>query len=60
MVVRLNPARKRALLCCSVLGFGSSASFFLLAALMGSPLMGLVGVMLGVLAGVDVWRLLTE
>jgi len=43
-----------------VLGFGSSASFFLLAALMGSPLMGLVGVMLGALAGVDVWRLLAE
>jgi len=60
MVLKVNPARKRALLCCSLLGFGSSASFFVLAALMSSPLMGFVGVMLGALAGVDVWKLLTE
>ncbi len=60
MAVRANAARRRALLWCSIIGFGSSAAVFAMAFLMGSYLIGLVGAMLAVLAGIDVWTLISK
>ena len=50
--------RKRAVIGCSLIGFGSSASFLMMAFLLGSPLVALVSAILGVVSAVDVWLLL--
>ncbi|MCD6536655.1 MAG: hypothetical protein J7K49_06470 [Thaumarchaeota archaeon] len=50
--------RKRAVIGCSLIGFGSSASFLTMAFLLSSPLVALVGAILGVVSAVDVWLLL--
>lgn len=50
--------RKRAVIGCSLVGFGSSASFLAMAFLLGSPLVALVAAVLGVVSAVDLWLLL--
>jgi len=50
--------RKRAIIGCSLIGFGSSASFLMMAFLLGSPLVALVSAILGIVSAVDVWLLL--
>jgi len=50
--------RKRAVIGCSLIGFGSSASFLAMAFLLGSPLVALVGAVLGIVSAVDIWLLL--
>jgi len=58
MAIRLNAAKRRSLLWCSLVGFGSSAAVFAMAFATGSFLIGLVGGMLAALTGVDIWTLI--
>jgi len=53
-----KPVNRRAIVGCSLIGFGSSASLLVMAALMGSPLVGAVGVIIAALSIADVWQLL--
>ncbi|RLF98170.1 MAG: hypothetical protein DRN49_06335 [Thaumarchaeota archaeon] len=53
-----RPVSRRAIVGCSLIGFGSSASLLAMAALMNSPLVGVVGIALAILSIADVWQLL--
>jgi len=50
-------ARRRTLIGCSLIGFGSSGAIFLMAAFMGSTLLALIGLALAAISAADIWQL---
>jgi len=53
-----RPTSKRAIVGCSLIGFGSSALILAMAALMGSIPLGIAGLAIAALSIADIWSLL--
>ncbi|MCD6341969.1 MAG: hypothetical protein J7L83_03850 [Thaumarchaeota archaeon] len=53
----MSGVKKRTLIGCSLIGFGSSASFLAMAVLLGSSLVAFVAIVLAICSAVDIWIL---
>jgi len=51
-------AKRRSIICCSLIGFGSSASILSAAFLLASTPLAAIGLALALVSAADVWQLL--